>query len=368
MDGKNQTAPSTMLVSELGSFTLELTRLAQITGNDKYYDAVQRISNEFEKQQSKTKLPGMWPVVVDASVPRLTSDSIFTLGGMSDSLYEYLPKNYLLLGGRLSQPRKMYEKFIDVAKKHLFFRPLNPGNLDILISGDVKVNSATHHIDIDPRGQHLTCFVGGMVGLAAKIFDREHEMKIAAKLTDGCVWTYDSMPTGIGPELFTAIPCSKFSNDPTCTWEEKKWLDGLYATFRGKHSNVQESREERTKKHIVSARLIEGFSSIDDRRYILRPEAIESVFIMWRLTGNPEWQDKAWRMFTAVEKATRTNIAASAIDDVTKAHPKLVDSMESFWLAETLKYFYLCFEEMDVVSLDEFVLNTEAHALRRPVE
>ncbi len=41
------------------------------------------------------------------------------------------------------------------------------------------------------------------------------------------------------------------------------------------------------------------------------------------------------------------------------------DSMESFWLAETLKYFYLCFEEWGVVSLDEWVLNTEAHPLKR---
>ncbi len=42
-----------------------------------------------------------------------------------------------------------------------------------------------------------------------------------------------------------------------------------------------------------------------------------------------------------------------------------MDSMESFWLAETLKYFYLCFEDWGVVSLDEWVLNTEAHPLRR---
>jgi len=42
------------------------------------------------------------------------------------------------------------------------------------------------------------------------------------------------------------------------------------------------------------------------------------------------------------------------------------DSMESFWLAETLKYFYLCFEDWGVVSLDEWVLNTEAHPLMRP--
>jgi len=40
------------------------------------------------------------------------------------------------------------------------------------------------------------------------------------------------------------------------------------------------------------------------------------------------------------------------------------DNMESFWTAETLKYFYLIFEDSDVVSLDEWVLNTEAHPFR----
>jgi hypothetical protein len=38
--------------------------------------------------------------------------------------------------------------------------------------------------------------------------------------------------------------------------------------------------------------------------------------------------------------------------------------MESFWLAETLKYFYLLFEDdPSVLPLDEWVFNTEAHPL-----
>ena len=39
--------------------------------------------------------------------------------------------------------------------------------------------------------------------------------------------------------------------------------------------------------------------------------------------------------------------------------------MQSFFLAETLKYFYLIFSPPDLISLDEFVLNTEAHPFRR---
>lgn len=72
-------------------------------------------------------------------------------------------------------------------------------------------------------------------------------------------------------------------------------------------------------------------------------------------------------MFTAINAATNTTYGNSAIDDVTRAKALKTDGMESFWLAETLKYFYLLFEEEGVVSLDEWVLNTEAHPFRRPV-
>ena len=64
--GKPIEAHTSTLVAELGSLTLEFTRLAQLTGEQRYFDAVQRISNEFQKVQKKTKLPGMWPVIVNA--------------------------------------------------------------------------------------------------------------------------------------------------------------------------------------------------------------------------------------------------------------------------------------------------------------
>ena len=73
-------------------------------------------------------------------------------------------------------------------------------------------------------------------------------------------------------------------------------------------------------------------------------------------------------MFEAVEKATRTEIAYATVGDVTAEVVKQAqaDRMESFWMAETLKYFYLVFAEGDVVSLEDYVLNTEAHPFLRP--
>ena len=97
-----------------------------------------------------------------------------------------------------------------------------------------------------------------------------------------------------------------------------------------------------------------------------RPEAIESVFILYRLTGDYSLQDRAWNMFNSIVGHTLTDIAHASLDDCTVPNPPKADRMESFWMAETLKYFFLIFSELDVVNLDHYVLNTEAHPLKRP--
>jgi mannosyl-oligosaccharide alpha-1,2-mannosidase len=89
---------------------------------------------------------------------------------------------------------------------------------------------------------------------------------------------------------------------------------------------------------------------------LIRPEAIESVFILYRITGDTKYQDIAWAMFQSIRKHTKTKISFAAISDVTVDTPPKIDSCESFWMAETLKYFYLIFSEPDLISLDDYVL------------
>ena len=87
---------------------------------------------------------------------------------------------------------------------------------------------------------------------------------------------------------------------------------------------------------------------------------------MHRITGDPYWRTAGWKMVSAVLKHTKTPIAHSAIDNVNAETPGFTDEMESFWLAETLKYAWLLFEDEARYSLDEWVFNTEAHPFRRP--
>ena len=86
------------------------------------------------------------------------------------------------------------------------------------------------------------------------------------------------------------------------------------------------------------------------------PEAIESVFIMYRVTGDTYWREVGWAMFEAIQKHTASTYGASGIEDVTSDPPGHTNVMESFWLAETLKYFYLLFSDPDLINLDDFVL------------
>lgn len=351
--GGEQTPDKHALVAEVGSLTLEFTRLSQLTGNDKWYDAIARVTDVFEQQQERTKIPGLWPVLIDAKNSDFTRDITFTFGGMADSLYEYLPKQHLMLGGHNQQYQRMYESALASAKRHIFFQPMNKGNESLLISGTAK-RFAAGHIKLVPQGQHLTCFAGGMVALAAKAFEQPHDLGTARQLVDGCLWAYESMPSGIMPEVFTTVPCTNDTED-ACIWNEQRW-HGAIARYANHGGSSRQPVREQAQDLIKQNGLAPGFTAIEDPRYILRPEAIESLFVLYRITGERYYQDKAWSMFQSISTATKTAIAYAAVNDVREQQPQLYDSMESFWTAETLKYFYLIFSEPNVISLDEYVL------------
>ena len=259
-----QEADGQSLSAELGSLTLEFTRLTQLSGDPKYFDAVARITDLLSKHQDRTQLPGLFPVHVSPAREDFAQDTHFTLGGMSDSLYEYLPKQHLLLNGLDPQYRNLYSNALREAKEHLFFRPLNPQNADILISGSAHVSGATGKVVSDPQGQHLACFTGGMVGLAAKIFNRTDELSIARKLVDGCVWAYDSMPTGVMPEQFTLIPCY---GEEDCKWRTEKWNEAVKTAGFDEYARQLDAADI-----IKEDGLPPGFARISDRRYLLRYE------------------------------------------------------------------------------------------------
>lgn len=362
-----QTADPTVLLAEIGSLTLEFTRLSQITKDMRYFDAVDRIMRKFAEQQEDTHLPGMFPVSVNGEEADFTRDTFFTLGAMSDSFYEYLPKMHALLGGTDLKYSKMYNRSMAVAIKHNLWKPMTHDDSNILMSGAVRAEMGKPP-KLEAQGQHLVCFAGGMFFLGGRLMQNDTHLNIGRKLTDGCIWVYRASPIGLMPEVFSMTPCP--SQTASCNWDEEKWKENV--KLNGPEGLSDADVEAYANKHRIS----KPFTSIGDRRYILRPEAIESVFIAYRITGNDMYLHRGWEMLSKILKATETNIANAALADVTFSSAEQaaaegvtiqMDSMESFWMAETLKYFYLLYSETDLISLDEWVFNTEAHPFKRPV-
>lgn len=91
------------------------------------------------------------------------------------------------------------------------------------------------------------------------------------------------------------------------------------------------------------------------------PSCLKHGFDICDVDRYREW---GWQIFEAFEKYTKVDSGGyTSLDDVTLIPPPRRDKMETFFLGETLKYLYLLFGDENVIPLDKFVFNTEAHPL-----
>ena len=97
--------------------------------------------------------------------------------------------------------------------------------------------------------------------------------------------------------------------------------------------------------------------------YALRPEIIESTYYLHTYTHDPRYLEMGRTYLQDLEKCCRTETAYAALKDV--GTKEKLDRMESFFLAETLKYEYLLFAPASTLDLRKVVFNTEAHPIRR---
>jgi ER degradation enhancer, mannosidase alpha-like 2 len=103
--------------------------------------------------------------------------------------------------------------------------------------------------------------------------------------------------------------------------------------------------------------------TIVDDGYELRPEIIESAYYLHHFTGDQRYRQMGRTFLRDLVACCRTEVGYAALSGV-KTHTQR-DAMESYFLAETLKYLYLLFAVPDAVDLRDHVFNTEAHPLAK---
>ncbi|RLN88706.1 hypothetical protein BBJ28_00017178 [Nothophytophthora sp. Chile5] len=172
----------------------------------------------------------------------------------------------------------------------------------------------------EPKMDHLVCFVPGMLALGYMNGMPEEHLTLAKQLMETCYQMYAQMEAKLAPEIM--------------------------------YFNMKENVEE---DFLVSA---------TDAFNLLRPETVESLMVMYRVTKDEKYREYGREIMRAFEKNCRLERGGYASVGRVAKGPVQVgfrSEMESFFIAETLKYLFLLFSEDSMMPLDKIVFNTEAH-------
>ncbi|KAM6902437.1 endoplasmic reticulum mannosyl-oligosaccharide 1,2-alpha-mannosidase [Xenentodon cancila] len=303
------TSDSTL--AEVTSIQLEFRELSHLTQEPQYQDAANEVMKLVHELPGKHE--GLVPMFINTNSGQFTHKGIFTLGARADSYYEYLLKQWIQGGKAEDTLLEDYLQAIEGVKKHLV-RQTGPGRLTFV--GELD------HNRFNPKMDHLVCFLPGTLALGAHNGLPGDHMDLGVQLMETCHQMYKQMETGLSPEIA--------------------------------HFNLQASDG-----HDVVVKPA-------DRHNLLRPETVESLFYMYRFTKDTKYRDWGWEILQNFNKYTKVPgggyTSINNVCDPANLGPR--DKMESFFLGETLKYFYLLFsDDMDLLSLDKYVFNTEAHPL-----
>lgn len=295
--------------AEVTTLQLEFKYLSKLTGNSVYREKVDGVMKHVN---SLPKKDGLVPIFVNANTGRFSGSTI-TLGARGDSYYEYLLKQWLLTGKRETWLRDMYVESVRGIRKHLIRKAGDYTYVAELIGGRSS-----------PKMDHLVCFLPGTLALGAANGLDHADLDLAKELMRTCVAMYSNQVTGLAPEI------AHFH-------EHLSGKDAMYVKDADAHN-------------------------------LLRPETVESLFVLYRVTGDPIYQEWGYHIFTQFQRYTRLASGGySSIHSVKEISVRYRDKMESFFLGETLKYIYMLLgsedERKDVLPLDRWVLNTEAHPL-----
>ncbi|KAJ3156081.1 hypothetical protein HK101_001513 [Irineochytrium annulatum] len=362
--GKAVASASDVSTAEATTLQLEFKYLSHITGEPRYWNAVEGVMKLMDGLQ---KQDGLVPIYMSGSTGTFRSREI-RLGSRGDSYYEYLAKQYLLTNRTQPGHLRMYREAISGVKQHLLMRS-RPSHL--LYIRELPAGVTGGHSD---KMDHLVCFLPGTMALAAtsgrRVRTREDRAKltseqradlfIAEELARGCYEMYHQSPAGLAPEI-------SFFKEAA---EGRGMIEAMMARFEEAARNGDASAWDT----IVGG--LESKDSPDDKytndfevhqldgHNLLRPETVESLFVLHWLTGERKYREWGWRIYRAFERWCWVNSGGfTSLNDVLHLPPTARDRMESFFLGETLKYFYLLFSDEDLVPLDKYVFNTEAHPL-----
>ena len=301
--------------AEAASLQLEFKYLAMLTGEKNYWDSAEKVIQVIDDNGMEG---GLLPIFIYATTGTFRDNNI-RLGSRGDSYYEYLIKQYLQTSYEEPIYQEMWNQSLAGVRKWLITYS-TPNHLTVL--GE-RPNGLSGRLE--GKMDHLVCFMPGTIalgitgGLTVEEVKKaglwsgkdEENMALAVELMKTCWGMYQITPTGLAPE----IAHFQLGDHPHM---ESDGILSSKAMTPGAHAGWKDD-------YIIK---------VNDRHNLQRPETVESLFYMWRITGDEKYREWGWEMFTSFVKysAAEDGAGFTSLANANDIPPLLKDDMESFWL------------------------------------
>jgi mannosyl-oligosaccharide alpha-1,2-mannosidase len=308
--------------AEATSLQLEMKYLAYLTGEAQYWEKAEKVMEVVDNNGAKD---GLLPIFIYADRGTFRGKEI-RWGSRGDSYYEYLIKQYLQTSKQEPIYQDMWKESLNGAKKHLLAYSKN-SHFTVLAERPDGLDGHLH-----PKMDHLVCFLPGTIALATTGgiplsearkqptwgAQQEEDMLLARELTKTCMAMYKVTATGLAPE----IAHFEFDDPP------RMYRAQVLASKSELDTSVPDGEGWKADLIVKPA----------DAHNLQRPETVESLLYMWRITGDDIYREWGWDMFEAFVKHTivEDDGGFTSVGDVNKIPPPPRDNMESFWLVSLL--------------------------------
>ncbi|KAK3307868.1 glycoside hydrolase family 47 protein [Chaetomium strumarium] len=285
-------------MAEAATLQLEMKYLSHLTGDERYWRRAEKVMQVLDDNAMEA---GLLPIFVHPETGQFTTAEI-RLGSRGDSYYEYLIKQYLQTSGQEPVYQEMWEEALAGIQAHLVTTTRRAG-LKIVAELPQGIGGV-----LSPKMDHLVCFLPGAIALGATgghmlasararpgwSEAREQQMQLARDLMKTCWAMYAVTRTGLAPEIaWFDVAEEDLVRRP------RRPGDRISSNSGGGGSSIR-----RKTRDSLAAWKQDFIVKPLDAHNLQRPETVESLFVMWRVTEDPLYRELGWKIFRAFREWT----------------------------------------------------------------
>lgn len=101
----------------------------------------------------------------------------------------------------------------------------------------------------------------------------------------------------------------------------------------------------------------------DSKESLLSPFLIKSILYLYRMTGDQKWRQMGKELFEmTINKIKDMNLGPKGVWKVGEISK---ENIPSYWFSQTLKYYYLLYEDPSIFSFDNYIYTDSGHIISR---